>query len=66
MFLNLLNIVIGHAYEDDTMFTLHNHEPACVILTLPGFFILLLQSGFCSLYHIHNGIFHHITMIFSY
>ena len=46
MFLNLLNIVIGHAYEDDTMFTLHNHEPACVILTLPGFFYshLLLKT----------------------
>ena len=48
MFLNLLNIVIGHAYEDDTMFTLHNHEPACVILTLPGFLDCVIHNQWHS------------------
>ena len=36
-FLELHNIIISHVSKDDTMFTLHDHEPACVILTLLNF-----------------------------
>ena len=31
------NIVISHVSKDDTMFTLYEHKPACVILTLLDF-----------------------------
>ena len=37
IFLNLHNIIISNVSEDDTIFTLHDHEPACVILTLGHF-----------------------------
>ena len=31
------DIIISHASEDNKMFTLHDHEPACVTLTLLNF-----------------------------
>ena len=38
MFLNLHNIIVNYSSEDDTMFTLDNHEPAYVIFTLFYFY----------------------------
>ena len=34
------DIIISHSSEDDTMFTLYEHEPACVIFTLPNFWYI--------------------------
>ena len=33
-FLNVHNIIISHVSEENTMFTLHDHEPVCLIFTL--------------------------------
>ena len=33
MTISWYNIIISHASEEDKMFTLHDHEPACAILT---------------------------------
>ena len=40
-FLKLQNIIITYASEDDTMFALDDDEPACAIITLCGFFIIV-------------------------
>ena len=38
IFLNFHTTTVSHASEDNTMFTLHDHEPACVIPTLCHFY----------------------------
>ena len=50
-------IIISHASEDNIMFTSYENGPACVILTLHGFFSLFVLNTSIKFNFINTGFF---------